>query len=81
MTSVFITAAVISITFFIAKFIEMRFIEKEAKPLKYLIRDSLIVYFSVLIASFILDQTKSLIQSGGAELPSAPVAFTGEPSF
>jgi hypothetical protein len=35
MSNIFVVAAIISIVFFIAKFIEMRFIEKENKPLKY----------------------------------------------
>ena len=38
MDNIFIIAAIISVIFVIAKFIEMRFIEKEAKPLKFLIR-------------------------------------------
>ena len=49
MDNIFIVAAIISLVFFISKFIEMRFVEKETKPLKLLIRDSLLVYFSVFI--------------------------------
>ena len=47
MDNIFIIAAIISIIFVIGKFIEMRFIEKESKPLKLLIRDALLVYISV----------------------------------
>ncbi len=80
MNNIFVVAAIISITFIIAKFIEMRFIEKESKPLKYLIRDSLLVYFSVIVGYFISDQLKSVAQSGGENSKSLPV-FTDNPEF
>ena len=48
MTNIFVVAAIISITFLLAKFFEMRYIEKESKPLKLLIRDAFLVYFSVI---------------------------------
>jgi hypothetical protein len=54
MASVFVVAGVISITFLVAKFLEMRYIEKESKPLKLLIRDAFLVYFSVIISNFII---------------------------
>ena len=54
MDNIFIIAAVISIIFLIVKFIEMRYIEKDSKPLKLLIRDALLVYFSVVSGYFIL---------------------------
>ena len=50
MKNIFVVAAIVSISFFIVKFLEMRYIEKENKPLKLLIRDTLLVYFSVIIA-------------------------------
>lgn len=80
MTSVFVIAAVISITFFLSKFIEMRFIEKESKPLKYLIRDSLLVYFSVIMANFIIEQVNPLMQGGSSTTKMTPV-FTDNPGF
>jgi hypothetical protein len=79
MTNIFIVAAIISITFFIAKFLEMRFIEKENKPLKLLFRDTLLVYFSVIIANFIIDQINP-IMSGGTKIKTTPV-FTDNPGF
>ena len=53
MDNIFIIAAIISVIFVIAKFIEMRFVDKEAKPLKFLIRDALLVYVSVIMGHFI----------------------------
>ena len=77
MESIFVTAAIISIVFFIAKFLEMRFIEKENKPLKFLIRDSLIVYICVILGYFILNQLNPIIQGSDKN----PLVFTDNPSF
>lgn len=77
MASIFVIAGVISVVFLIVKFIEMRFIEKESKPFKFLIRDALLVYFSVIIANFLLDQINP-VTSGGKKL--TPV-FTDNPGF
>ena len=79
MDNIFIIAAIISVIFVIAKFIEMRFIEKESKPLKLLIRDALLVYVSVIMGYFILGQLKPIIHDGGAIGPQQ--VFTGNPEF
>ena len=78
MDNIFIIAAIISVIFMISKFIEMRFIEKETKPVKFLIRDSLLVYFSVVFGDFILEQINPMIQTGGSI--TTPV-FTDNPEF
>jgi len=80
MTSIFVTAAIISVTFFLTKFIEMRFIEKESKPLKLLIRDTLLVYFSVIAANFIMEQFNPII-NGGASVSKLTPVFTDNPGF
>ena len=56
----------------------MRFIERENKPLKFLIRDSLIVYVSVIAAHYILQQLSPVIQGGTGENPQV---FTDNPDF
>jgi len=81
MENIFIIAGVISIIFVIMKFIEMRFVEKEAKPLKLLIRDALLVYFSVISGYFILEQLKPIIQNGGESLNTTIPVLTGNPEF
>jgi len=70
-------AGIIAIIFFVMKFIEMRFIEKENKPLKLLIRDTLLVYVSVVSGYFILEQLKPVIQNGG----ESPMVFTDNPDI
>jgi hypothetical protein len=69
-----------SVIFLVFKFIEMRFIEKESKPFKFLIRDSLLVYFTVLVGYFIIEQFKTVVQNGGDNLKITPV-FTDNPNF
>ena len=59
----------------------MRFVDKESKPLKLLIRDSLLVYFSVVSGSFILDQLKPVIQEGGVSVVVNPTVFVDNPGF
>ena len=80
MTNIFLIAGIISFTFFLVKFLEMRYIEKESKPLKLLIRDALIVYFSVIIANFVIEQLATVAENsvGGKKL--TPV-FTDNPGF
>ena len=77
----FAVAGIISFVFFIVKFIEMRFVDKENKPLKFLIRDTLLVYFSVIAGSFVLEQLKPVIHAGENVIISSPQVFTGNPEF
>lgn len=79
MTNIFVLAAIISIVFLLAKFLEMRYIEKESKPLKLLIRDSFLVYFSVIITNFVIHQINPVIK-GVTSTKITPV-FTDNPGF
>ena len=58
--SKFVLAAVIAIVYIIFLFLEMRFVMKENKPLKNLFRDGLLVYLSVLVGDFLLNQLAPL---------------------
>ena len=80
MDNIFVIAAIISVIFLISKFIEMRFIEKETKPLKFLIRDALLVYFSVVFGDFVIGQINPMIKGGASASVSTPV-FTDNPGF
>jgi hypothetical protein len=77
-SSIYTDAAVISLIFFLVTFIEMRFLEKESKPLKYLIKDTLLVYFSVIIGFYILEQIKPVIDNA---VNVEPAVFTDNPKF
>ena len=81
MDNIFIIAAIISVIFIVSKFIEMRFIDKENKPLKLLIRDALLVYFSVVSGYLIIEQLKPVMQTAGEGLTTNPQVFTDNPEF
>ena len=76
MDNIYIVALAVSIVFLISKFFEIRFILKEKVNLKQLLIDVFLVYFSVIIGNFVMEQfsdkTKNLTQ--------APV-FIDNPKF
>lgn len=79
MDNIFVIAGLISVIFLIMKFVEMRFLDKESKPLKLLIRDALLVYFSVVSGYFIMEQLSDGIKKmeGGSATP----VFVDNPEF
>ena len=79
MDNIFLVAGIISVIFCIARFLEMRYVDDEPKPLKLLMRDSLLVYVSVVSGSFILEQLKPVIND--TIVPLEPLAFTDNPPF
>ena len=79
MDNIFLVAGLISIIFLVSKFLEMRYVDKGAKPLKVLIKDSLLVFISVVAGSFILEQVKPVIDE--KLLQVNPAAFTDNPPF
>ena len=79
MTSIFIIAAVISLTFLVIKFLEMRYIDNEPKPLKILVRDTLLVYVSVVCGNFIIEQLQPVLNE--VDIQDNPMVFTDNPSF
>ena len=74
--SIFFIAMAISVAYLIFKFIEMRFILKENKPLKVLARDTLIVYLSVLLGNFVMQQLTTVKLSS-----KVTQVFTNDPGF
>jgi hypothetical protein len=76
MNDIYFTSLIISFIFLVVKFLEMRFITKENKSLKSIIIDSIIVYISVVVGYYIMQQfsLKSNI------LTEAPV-FVDKPAF
>lgn len=78
MENLFLIATIISVVYFLLKFFEMRFLLKESKPLKILIRDTLVVYFSVLAGTYISYQVTPLASISKI---SDPVIFTNDVDF
>ena len=83
MNNIFIIAIVISVIYGGIKFIESKFVNKEQIPLKLLARDSLLVYFSVVISYFIIEQIIPLTNTGGTIISTStnPPVFTDNPEF
>jgi hypothetical protein len=76
--NLYLVAAVISCIYLFTKIIEMNFVEDEhKKPIKILVCDSLIVYFSVVAGYFIYNQVMPPLED--MEIP--PEIFTDAPDF
>ena len=76
MSKYFVTAGIIAVVFSIVKFLEMRFITKDNKPIKNIVRDTLTVYVSATLGLLVLEQVDS-VEIGQ---PNASV-FIGNPEF
>jgi len=81
MDNIFLLSGVITIIFFIAKFLEMRYIDKESKPLKLLIRDALVVFISILFGNYIVEQVNPALGETMSIAQSSPAVFTDNPPF
>ena len=75
MSALLMSGLVVAIMYVIFRFIEMRFVLKENKPLKVLFRDTIIVYLSTVSGLFVLEQFATNIGK------SAPKVFTDIPNF
>lgn len=73
----FVLALAIALVYGLIKFMEMKFILKETKPLKTLFRDVVIVYLSVLGGIFIVEQVIPI----KGNLTEKIGAFTNVPNF
>jgi hypothetical protein len=80
MNNIFIIAAVIAVIYFIIKFVEMRFLTKEVRPLKLLLRDTLLVYLSVVMGLFVVDQLK-VVKKSLDDTGESTNVFTDKPGF
>jgi heme/copper-type cytochrome/quinol oxidase subunit 3 len=85
-SNAYIVSGIIAFVFLVAKFIEMRFTnnksdeeDNEPKPLKFLLRDTLLVYVSSLLGFYIIAQFEE--HSAGGSTAKEVAAFTGSPGF
>ena len=76
MENIYFSGIVISIIYFISKFLENRFITKSDMNLKQIIINTVLVYFSVLSGYFIINQFDVTTKP----LKEAPV-FADGPGF
>lgn len=88
MEKVFIIAFIITTIFVVAKIVEMKFIDKEMKPIKEFIREAAFVSGSSVLGAFIyLNMDSSLMNfmntmtNNKSFNMSATQVFTDEPGF
>ena len=78
MKEVFIYSLAISVVFFLFKFLEMKFLpEDEEKPLKVLMKETLLVYFACVSGIMLYSQFDVKDITGD----KTPMAFVDNPSF
>ena len=88
MEKILIFAISITIIFCVLKFMEMKYIDKEIKPLKFFIRDAIMVFTSSFLCVYVLLQYDKNITDLFAVVtdtkvfsPDTTTIFTGEPGF
>ena len=79
MENKFVLAAIISVVYFIIKFINIKFIKKEDHPLKPITIDALIVFLSVFVGLLINEQFGMVKNLVGAT--ESTKAFVSNPEF
>ena len=88
-SNAYIVSGIIAFVFLVAKFIELRFTAKSGeeddspsppKPLKFLLRDALLVYVSSLLGFYIIAQFEEHAATTSSTAKEV-AAFTGGPDF
>jgi hypothetical protein len=81
-TKLAVIGVVVAVVYFLLKFIEMRFVDSDnQKPVKVLVRDSIVVCISAVLAVFILNQFENISSGGGGGVSSTPAVFVDTPGF
>ena len=88
MEKVFILSIIVTCLFVFVKVLEMKFVDKEWKPLKTIIRDAVIIFVCSVVGSFLLFQVDSsvtdflnVVTDNKSFNMSATQIFTDEPGF
>lgn len=88
MEKMFILASLITFLFCSMKIIEMKYVSKEWKPLKHVIRDAVIVFMSSISSIFVFNVSNgsmtdffNIVTDNKVLNPAATEVFTGDPGF
>ena len=88
MENIVLISVTITVLYCIIKFLEMKYIEKEIKPVKLVVRDAIIVLFSTIVVQFIfanidtnISEFFNIITNSKSVEPVAPPVFTDNPGF
>ena len=88
MEKVFIISIAVTLLFCIVKFVEMKFIDKELKPLKVVVRDAIIVMMSSIVVTTVVFNMNSsitdffnVVTENKTINPASTEIFTDTPGF
>jgi len=73
-----IHSGIIAFIYLLMKFVEMRITKKETKPIKELIRDTLIVYLSAMVGLYIIND---FMPTTSSVVKTVTNVFTDPPGF
>ena len=73
-----IHSGIIAFLYLLMKFVEMRITKKETKPIKELIRDTLIVYLSAMVGLYIIND---FMPTTSSVVKTVTNVFTDPPGF
>jgi hypothetical protein len=86
--TIFLLAFFTTTIFLLLRFLEMKFIDKQYKPLKILVRDGMMVFSSTLITAYVLSSMNGSIKDFMNVItetktldPAATQIFTDSPAF
>ena len=82
-------AVAITVLFFVLKYVESRYLDKDDRPFKFLVRDATIVFVSsvgvllvtIYFESYVQDFITFLTGVAKDVSPEKAIIFTGEPEF
>tara|TARA_E500000178_G_C16715157_1_gene614573 strand:+ start:459 stop:707 length:249 start_codon:yes stop_codon:yes gene_type:complete len=74
---------ILSLFYFLVKFLEMRYINKEVLPVKLLLKDSIIVFITCFLSFYIIEQIEDLpiIGKNNSTIKKTIPVFTDNPEF
>ena len=88
MEKVFIISIIITFLYCLIKFLEMKFIEKEMKPVKTIVRDAIIIMFCSIVSTYLYFNIDTnvvnffnVLTNNTVVEPSITQVFTDQPGF
>ena len=78
MDTLFVHAGIISLLYLTIKYAEMRLINKDMKPIKEVVRDTLMVFVSTVLGMYLISE---FMPSAASLKKEATKAFTDAPGF
>ena len=78
-----------ALMFFLVKFVEMKYIDRETKPMKYMVRDTIVVFMITCVSMYVYGTYFSTIQGFMSVVTNTktvpihitPEIFTDSPGF